>query len=426
MRVYVPSIYNVGFRNTQYKNIIYNTYSGALVALENALEDYLPENSRDISVTKALIEQGFFVDENCDELQRILVQRNEAIFGMSTVQLHYDIATTLKCQAKCSYCFENKIGMKNTMSHEILTSTIEYIKKEVLHYKPQKLHITFFGGEPLVDYDQLLEIGKTIKSFCDISSVDFTSKMITNGIALSYTRAKELKDQVGLTDVQITLDGLRDTYAAIKKIDAFDKVVENISEISDVLKVIVRLNISSPNVNEIKELIEYLLEKNELDGKIKIYLAKVERTQGCDFSDKICLNEKRYEDTRLQIYKDLAKRYRSLIIDNLVPKVRRNYCGLERVNAAVIGPDGKLYKCEKTLGFEDKAIGDVYTGKYYNKNEICYYDALPQNCFKCSLLPVCFGGCPYRRVMDKTGISCEYKLTQLKNSIETYLHCMNS
>ena len=59
MRVYVPSIYNVGFRNTQYKNIIYNTYSGALVALENALEDYLPENSRDISVTKALIEQGF-------------------------------------------------------------------------------------------------------------------------------------------------------------------------------------------------------------------------------------------------------------------------------------------------------------------------------------------------------------------------------
>lgn len=30
------------------------------------------------------------------------------------------------------------------------------------------------------------------------------------------------------------------------------------------------------------------------------------------------------------------------------------------------------------------------------------------------------------RVMDKTGISCEYKLTQLKNSIETYLHCMNS
>lgn len=92
----------------------------------------------------------------------------------------------------------------------------------------------------------------------------------------------------------------------------------------------------------------------------------------------------------------------------------------------MIGPDGKLYKCEKTLGFEDKAIGDVYTGKYYNKNEICYYDALPQNCFKCSLLPVCFGGCPYRRVMDKTGISCEYKLTQLKNSIETYLHCMNS
>lgn len=426
MRGYIPSVYNVGFGNRQFKNIIYNTYSGALVALEYALEDYLPENSCDTSITKVLIEQGFFVDEKCDELQRVLVQRNEAIFGMSAVQLHYDIATTLKCQAKCSYCFENTIGMKNTMSQEILTSTIEYIKREVHHYKPKKLHITFFGGEPLVDYDQLLKLGKTIKSFCDISSVDFNSKMITNGIALSYTRAKQLRNQVGLTDVQITLDGLRDTYASIKKIDAFDKVVENMTEISDVLNVIVRLNISAENVNEMRELIEYLLEKNKLDGKIKIYLAKVERTQGCDFSDGICLNEKHYEDIRLQIYKELAQKYKSLSIDDLIPKVRRNYCGLERVNAAVIGPDGKLYKCEKTLGFEDKVIGDVYTGKYYNQNESCFYESLPQSCFKCSLLPVCFGGCPYRRTIDKTRIACEDKFTQLKNSIETYLQCMNS
>lgn len=426
MQVYVPSKYNVGFRNEQYKNVIYNTYSGALVALENVLEDYLPEDSCDSLVTKALIEQGFFVDEKCDELQRLLIQRTEAIFGMSAVQLHYDIATTLKCQARCSYCFENTIGMKNTMSHEVLISTFEYIKKEVLHYRPKKLHITFFGGEPLVDYEQLLEIGQMLKLFCENNLVDFSSKMITNGIALSYTKAKELRDQVGLTDVQITLDGLKDTYAVVKRIDAFDKVIENIIEISDILNVIIRLNISSENMKEIRELIVYLLEKNKLDGKIKIYLAKVERTQGCDFSDNICLNEKRYEDTRLEIYRDLAWKYKSLMIDDLVPKVRRNYCGLERVNAAVIGPDGKLYKCEKTLGFEDKAIGDVYTGKYYNNNEICFYDSLSQNCFTCSLLPVCFGGCPYRRVIDKKEISCEHKLLQLKNNIETYLQCMSN
>lgn len=82
----------------------------------------------------------------------------------------------------------------------------------------------------------------------------------------------------------------------------------------------------------------------------------------------------------------------------------------------------------KSGGLFNKTIEDciVLYHPEHQKNEICYYDALPQNCFKCSLLPVCFGGCPYRRVMDKTGISCEYKLTQLKNSIETYLHCMNS
>lgn len=424
---YKSSLFNVNFHHPPKYEVYYNTYSGALIALEAPLESFLPEISNNQMITQTLLKQGFLVPVACDEFQKLLVERKEAIFGMSSVQLHYDIAPTLRCQAKCFYCFENKAEKTSPMTQQTADSMIAYIESQMKKYNTRKLHVTYFGGEPTLEHERIVYIGKKLKHFCQTEGIKFSSKIISNGILLDAEKTRELIKWTNLRDAQITLDGLRDTYAKVKRIDAFDMVVKNIRDICNLIKVVIRLNVSKNNCSEIRLLIEYLLDQLNLDGHVKIYLAKIENTDGCNFVPSSCMEDTKYMDYRLQLYKDLAQRYKSIHLDDLVPKVRHNFCGLERVNSSVIAPTGLLYKCEKALGLNGKEIGNVWDGKYYNSEELRFYNELPQKCqASCPLLPVCFGGCPYIRDTDLAPSNCDMKKTQLINNLRVYFDCMIS
>lgn len=420
MKQYKSSIFNVNFHHRNYE-IYYNTYSGALVALDKPLAVFLPESSKKQDITQTLLEQGFFVPTSCDEVRKCLINRTEAIFGMSSMQLHYDVAPTLYCQARCFYCFENKAEKATSMTQQTADAAIAFMEEQVKKYNTRKLHVTYFGGEPTLEHEKIVYIGKKLKQFSQQEGTEFSSKIISNGILLNATRAQELVESTNLTEVQVTLDGLRDTYAKVKQIDAFDQVVRNIRDICNLIKVVVRLNVSQENYSEIRLLTEYLLDQMQLDGCVKIYLAKIENTDGCNFSLSSCLKDTEYEDYRLQLYKDFAKQYKSIHIEDLVPKVRHNFCGLERVNSAVIAPTGLLYKCEKAIGLRGKEIGNVWDGKFYNDEELRFYKELAPNCKdRCPLLPVCFGGCPYVRDDRFIPQNCEIKKAQLINNLRIY------
>ena len=142
MERYKVSVFNINFHHdVAGYEIYYNTYSGALVALESSIEAFLPEISPDQTITQTLIKQGFLIPMHCDETQKLLIERNEAIFGMSSVQLHYDIAPTLKCQARCFYCFENKAEKASAMTQQTADSVIDYIESQVKKYNTRDDHV---------------------------------------------------------------------------------------------------------------------------------------------------------------------------------------------------------------------------------------------------------------------------------------------
>lgn len=122
-----------------------------------------------------LIKAGIITDADKDELSLYKYLYYSEMF--QNFGLSLSIAPTMKCNFKCFYCFED--GNKNAgiMSEEIENNLIKFIS---LH-REQSIHITWFGGEPLLGFNRITSICKKLHE----ANIQFTSDMITNGSLLN-------------------------------------------------------------------------------------------------------------------------------------------------------------------------------------------------------------------------------------------------
>lgn len=416
---YKESVFNLEIPFRQ-GHIVYNTYSGALILIKQPLHEYFQTNSLD-----DLVKQGFLVDSRLNEVNRLIVERNRELYTSRIKYLHIEIAPTMKCQARCWYCFEHNYGQKHTMTKKIAADTVDYIKNRITQSQCDEFCLLFFGGEPLLAFDSIMYIGSKIKAFCNEKNVKFHSEIITNGIGFTLDIADRIVSEIALTKVQITLDGLKATHDAAKGISCFDAVVKNIVETADRTNISVRINVSSKNKSEIADLVNYLLNEKHLDGKIRIYLARVDDLDSCGFPDNSCLDNFSFVDFRNTLIRTALKKYKSFLISDLLPDIKRNYCGYEKISQIMIGPSGELYRCQRMLGSSSNAIGDIYSGSFYPDQELSLLRTLDVRCIQsCNLLPTCFGGCPNERRKGSPISYCTLKREQVEKDIITYVETL--
>lgn len=417
---YKPSVFNIEIPYND-RFIIYNTYSGALSLLDSPLAD------SDEKMRENLARQGFFVDERLNETNRLLIERNRELYTSRIRFLHIEIAPTMACQARCWYCFENTLKEKHTMSPTVVQDVIKYITKRIERSQCERLTLLFFGGEPLLAADQIVAIGSEIKRICQSKNIMFHSEIISNGLLFTEQTADAIISAINLTKIQITLDGIKETHNHSKGIDCFDTVIDNIVRNADKTKISIRLNVSSKNYGEIEPLVDYLLGERELDGKVRVYLARVDDLDSCGLPGEGYLDNYSFVDFRDQFMRRAIKKYKSFDPSDLLPDIKRNYCGYEKISQILIGPEGELYRCQRTLSDKKNAIGDIYSGSFYRDEELSLLRTLPQECTApCNLLPACFGGCPNERRKGKSISYCELKKKQIEKDIITYVETMLS
>ena len=225
-----------------------------------------------------------------------------------------------------------------------------------------------------------------------------------------------------MSSLQVTLDGIRTTHDKSKGIPCFDRVIENIVENADKTRISVRVNVSSKNKDEIAELVDWLMVDKGLDGKIRVYLARVDDLDSCESVGERCLDNFSFVDFRNDFIQGAIKKYNSFAIDDLLPEIKRNYCGYEKVPQIMIGPDGELYRCQRTMGNRKNAIGDIYAGSFFSTSELSLIRPLDDSCLSnCNLLPICFGGCPNERRKGKALTYCLLKKMQIEKDLFTYV-----
>ncbi|HLN62478.1 MAG TPA: radical SAM protein [Symbiobacteriaceae bacterium] len=122
---------------------------------------------------------------------------------LSTQVLELIVMPTEACNCRCVYCYE-------TFGHgRMAPATLDGIKALISDRAPllQRLALSWFGGEPLLAADIVLEVSRHAAKLADIyPALSYRAHMTTNGYLLSAGLLKELT-AVGVLDYQITLDG---------------------------------------------------------------------------------------------------------------------------------------------------------------------------------------------------------------------------
>ncbi|WP_025147955.1 radical SAM protein [Bacillus sp. H1a] len=276
---------------------------------------------------------------------------------LSNRRFSLTILPTEKCNFRCTYCYENFEASK--MSDEIIQGIKRLILRRVsdLEY----LNIDWFGGEPLVAKDVVLNISKFVKKLSKRHpQLEYRSGMTTNGYLLTPDLFSELTN-LNVLDYQITLDGPSDIHNKTRlKANGggtFDKIWENLLEIkksSAPVSILIRVHATPDNIMLLDPLIEDLRQEFISDPRFKVLFRAVGHAGGP--------NDKTFDvfptNQRGQIIKSLEKK---LYGENYTFYEEKNpyICYASRPNHMVIRSDGKINKCTVALYDNHNHIGSL-------------------------------------------------------------------
>lgn len=371
------------------------------------------------NILPEIITSGFVVDDTKDEIHEYLYMRHQIAFAEYPKQLSMVIAPTMRCNYNCEYCFESE--KPNTICDRATADGIVAFICSHLSTNPmaESLHITWFGGEPLLAFDILQHISNELIKYCSIHKIDYSANIITNGYLLNTNIVRLLHD-LKVNHVQITIDGLGETYSSVKRchLHCFDRVMDNIRSCKSVLPVTVRINVSKHNLHEIKDLVSHII--NNVNSSARFYFAPVNDYFG--EMQSIILTHEEFRTFKNSIYDWAFQKGWHGNFDMSRPSIRLISCDAMAGKSFAIDPEGYLYKCTHHLAKKAYSVGSVFSGILNNKtafNFVC--NNLPIKCKKCKLLPICAGGCILNRLeKNHMQVNCQAKKNEIMDQVKHY------
>ena len=366
--------------------LLYNTLTCSMVLLS-------PDEAADITAQQELIDRWFLVPQEHDDqkLCRQVRQMAALLTLAPKVVTTYTILPTTGCNARCFYCYEQ--GTRPvTMTAETASKVVRYI---VAHRGSETVHISWFGGEPLVNAKVIDQI---CTELCE-QGVPFRSEMVSNGYLFDADKVQRARDLWQLRRVQITLDGTEQTYNRIKAyvhqgVNAFERVLTNISMLTAAgIRVIIRLNVDKHNIGEMAELAELLHQHFGSNEHLSVYSHEL-------FGERTPEDNATLFAQRMQLEQQIAK-HGILRIKELPKDIHLNQCMADNDGSVVIAPDGHLGKCEHFIdreffGHIDSEERDMTIIRKFKERR-----AEIETCATCPFYPQC-----YRLVMCENDFGC--------------------
>ena len=377
---YIPSLYALPFEHRGKRYVFHNI-------TKQCIEGVLPGSARGGEGYDDLIEARFLVPEGEDECA--LCNRAAVLMhaGAPKGRRTYGILTTLGCNARCTYCYEE--GQPQiAMTPETADRVIRYILET--HTEPE-VSLGWFGGEPLLGERIIDRICAGLRE----AGLAYTSRIISNGSLITPAMIRKMTEDWKLKEIQISMDGAEPDYLARKRYvageDCYRRVMESVDRLSEAgVTVKVSCNVDEENWDGVPRFLEDL--SRAVTHRENVYVC---------FTPLFAV---RRGEGDVAMWKKILEA-RSLIekagFRNL-PVMRRGLnfpsrrCGVAD-GESDIWPDGSLYPCAVIApadrygdiwhGITDRAALEKYTGtaETAEKCRACPY--LP-NCTSFSLCPV--------------------------------------
>ncbi len=382
---------------------------------------------------EALVEHGFLSAGR--DADRAALDRYLDTLTHDTTELNVTVLTTLQCNFACDYCFQGDHGDYNKfaekMSMDTAARVASWIEHELDRVRPEKLVLTFFGGEPLLNLPVMYYLAERLWQATQARAVGQSVSIITNGLLLTEQVVDRLLP-FGLRGVKITLDGDRDTHNRMRPLrggqGTFDRIIDNLRRVAPKVRIAIGGNFDEQSVGSYPALLAFLREQDFADRLAKVHFkpvirsaedAGVSRTPGrprilpltpvgadgvpakplggtcmtsagagtastCDTCHAL--------DDQMTFLREETRRFGFPTPDG----VHNGPCHVHMKHAHTIGPDGSLYACPGFTGEKGLSTGHIDErrdpGRERARRE---FDRLRpwDSCGDCAFIPVCAGGC---------------------------------
>lgn len=417
--------------------LLFNSYTGALADFSKAEKEevmgYLknqlgPESS---SVKDALLENGFLVPGHADEKKRAGFLHQSL---HRTDMLHLILMPTEACNFRCTYCYESFV--RGRMDDGTVSGVKALVSERIKTLN--SLHISWFGGEPLLELELMEELTSVFQEEAEKYNVSYSADISTNGYFLS----KEVFQKLLAMDVRqfmVTIDGVERVHDKRRFLIGGGKTYQNImenlksaKESSENFDLSIRVNFDEDNLKETVELTQLLKEYFAEDPRFGILFRPVGRWGGEHDEDipicsHITANEKMWQFTENAIEEKL---FMSSMVGGIMNPAG-SVCYAAKPSSFVIGASGQLYKCTTALDQDVNHVGTLHEDGTmdldYDKliSWVTSGEETDPVCQNCFYRPACQGNhCPWYRALtgdrpcpsEKTNIKKVLKLIW-KNSL---------
>ena len=341
-----------------------------------------------------------------------------------TSELNITLLTTLQCNFACDYCFQGDHGDYNLHADKMSLATAgkvgDWMERELDRVRPEKLVLTFFGGEPLLNLPVMYQLAERMWQATQARGVPMFTNIITNGLMLT----EDVVDRMlpfGLNGIKITLDGDKDTHNRMRPLrggqGTFDRIVENIRRVAGKCRIAIGGNFDESSIDSYPALLDFLEQQEFADKLVKVNFKPIVRAEPVALkgiipltpvgakenfkgtcmtsvgsgADKACDSCGGLEE-KGTFLREETRRHGFPTTDG-VPK---GMCHVHKTHAHTIGPDGSLYACPGFTGQLAMSTGHIDDRRdSWRESALETFERLHpwKECGDCAFIPTCAGGC---------------------------------
>jgi uncharacterized protein len=399
---------NIVVNNSCY---IHNGLSGALVSIDDpdlisAVEEqkeFEPDQFDD-KIFESLKNGMYIVRHDLDEVEFLKARYNAARFNDNP---HITFLPTLNCNMRCSYCYESKSTV--AMDKSVIDRTKLFLLEWLNRHHQKKLQVDWYGGEPLLEICTILDISDRIIEIAQKNELNYTGKLITNGVLLTPHNVDELIKR-GITRCQVTIDGTEKVHDHRRKLkngeSSYKTILNNLCYAAQYIQVSIRINIDKSNSSAIIQTLDDFNNYKLFSAKKPVvpYIAPTAPySENCSHINDVWFSPNEFFDVSVEFLHSLDKFMSYKGNSRYLYPGNRNYCcGGVSINSIIINPEGKLFKCAIDVSNGSESVGSIFDSNHIFERltpkmiSWLNYDPFEiDECRQCNYLPLCLGGCPH-------------------------------
>lgn len=316
-----------------------------------------------------------------------------------------EISVTEKCNLGCPYCY---VANRPTwMTKEVFDQGMKDLPKLMQRSGDREYHVSFFGGEPLLNWDLITHAVPHLKSDKKCKGIN----IITNLTMIDADKAKYLKENgVG---VSWSFDGMssNETRPLLPLLentnpetgDLFDGILSMYEYKKEIIKDLTngcKVMIWPGNTKDMTENFQFLLDWGIEHPDFSIVRDDVWTVEDIKQFRHECERLADFWIEKLKSGQACSVGFlRLAILDVLygLVKGKRPFGCFAGTNGGVLMSSGEFYPCARFASKKIMKMDEQYNFKYYQD---MFNPKNFDKCEPCDLKQVCNTGCTYSQIMN--------------------------